>query len=102
MRLTGPMASFSGNYFRAFEMGLEDACKKENVDCKQFKLDPQDNAGQATQTVSVLQKQLLDNPTVYVSVFSAQSQAITPMLDNTTIPHRIQSFNPFIVPQGHS
>jgi len=102
MPLTGPMASFSGNYFKAFQMGLDDACKVNKVDCSQFKLDAQDNAGEATQAVTVMQKQLLDDPTVVISGVSAQSQAVLPIVDKLGIPHFVESFDPFIVPEGKS
>ena len=38
MPLTGPIAAYSGNYFKGFQMGLEDACAAHGVDCGQFKL----------------------------------------------------------------
>jgi branched-chain amino acid transport system substrate-binding protein len=98
--LTGPVAAYSGNYFKGFEMGLEDACKKHNVDCSQFKVDPQDNAGKPTQSVSVIQKQLLDNPTVVISGTSAESLAIAPHVDKMNVPHFLVSFDSFISSRG--
>ena len=98
--LTGPIAAYSGNYFRAFEMGLEDACQKHGIDCSQFQLDPQDNAGKPTQAVSVIQKQLINPPHVAISGTSAESLAVAPLLDKANIPHFMVSFDTFIAARG--
>ena len=98
--LTGPIAAYSGNYFKGFEMGLEDACKKHDVDCSQFELDPQDNAGKPTQAVSVIQKQLINSPHVAISGTSAESLAVAPLLDKANIPHFMVSFDTFIASRG--
>ena len=98
--LTGPVAAYSGNYFKGFEMGLEDACKKHNIDCSQFSLDPQDNAGKPTQAVSVMQKQLLNTPSVVISGTSAESLAVAPLVDKMGIPHFMVSFDTFIASRG--
>ena len=98
--LTGPIAAYSGNYFKGFQMGLEDACKKLNVDCSQFDLDAQDNAGKATQSVSVIQKQLINNPDIVISGVSGQSLAVAPIVDKANIPHFMVSFDSFISSRG--
>lgn len=100
MPLTGPIAAYSGNYFKGFEMGLDDACAAHKVDCGQFKVDPQDNAGDPSQAVSVTQKQLLDDPTVVVSGVTAESIAISPAVDKTEVPHFIVAFDPFLISKG--
>ena len=100
MPLTGPIAAYSGNYFKGFQMGLEDACAAHGIDCGQFKLDAQDNAGDPSQAVSVVQKQLLDSPSAMVSGVTAESIAISPIVDKEGIPHFIVAFDPFITTKG--
>ncbi len=98
--LTGPIAAYSGKYFLGFEMGLKDACKKHNVDCSQFKLDAQDNAGKPPQSVSVIQKQMINEPHVAITGTSAESLAIAPLLDKVGIPHFMVSFDSFLAKRG--
>ncbi|MSP51649.1 MAG: ABC transporter substrate-binding protein [Alphaproteobacteria bacterium] len=98
--LTGPVAAFSGGFFKGFELGLEDACKDLQVDCKQFKLDGQDNAEKPEQALSVIQKQLLDNPAVVISGTSPSSNAISPTVDARGIPHFVVAFDAFITQKG--
>ena len=100
MPLTGPIASFSGNYFKGLEMGLADACKANNIKCDQFKVDAQDNAGKPPQAVSVAQKQLLDKPSVVISGTSESSIAIAPLVDKEAIPHFMIAFDTFLVERG--
>ena len=98
--LTGPVAAFSGSLFKGFELGLEDGCKEQAVDCKQFKLDAQDNAEKPEQALSVIQKQLLDKPAVVVSGTSPSSNAIGPTVDPLGIPHFVIAFDAFITQKG--
>jgi branched-chain amino acid transport system substrate-binding protein len=98
--LSGPVAAYSGNYFKAFELGLQDACKAQNISCDQFKLDAQDNAGKPMQALSVGQKQLLDSPTVVVSGTSEDSMAIAPLVDKAGIPHFVIAFDAYMVERG--
>jgi ABC-type branched-subunit amino acid transport system substrate-binding protein len=98
--LTGPVAAVTGNYFKAFEMGLEDGCKEQQVDCKQIKLDAQDNAEKPEQALSVVQKQLLDNPSVVVSGTSPSANAISPTVDGKGIPHFLVAFDAYITQKG--
>ncbi|MFO1058740.1 MAG: ABC transporter substrate-binding protein [Dongiaceae bacterium] len=97
MPLSGPVAAYSGNYFKGFELGLQDACKARSVSCDQFKLDAQDNAGKPMQALSVGQKQMLDSPTVMVSGTSEDSQAIAPLVGKAGIPHFVIAFDAFLV-----
>ncbi|MBM3511114.1 MAG: ABC transporter substrate-binding protein [Alphaproteobacteria bacterium] len=98
--LTGPVAAFSGGAFKGFELGLEDGCKETGADCKQFKLDAQDNAEKPEQAQSVIQKQLLDNPSVIISGTSPSSNAIAPTVDAKGIPHFMIAFDAFITQKG--
>jgi branched-chain amino acid transport system substrate-binding protein len=95
--LTGPIASFSGQYSKGFIMGIDDACAQLGIDRKGFKTDFQDNAGQPTTAVTVMQKQLMsDVPDVYVSGTSGMSDAIIPEISRKDIPHFLVSFDAFM------
>lgn len=98
--LTGPIAAYSGNYFKGFQMGLDEGCKQAEIACDQFVLDAQDNAGDMAQAVSVVQKQLLAKPSAIVSGVSQQSLAIAPEIDKAGIPHFLIAFDPFITTKG--
>ncbi|MSP52503.1 MAG: ABC transporter substrate-binding protein [Alphaproteobacteria bacterium] len=98
--LTGPVAAVTGNYFKGFEMGLEDACKSMQVDCKQIKLDAQDNAEKPEQALSVVQKQLLDNPSVFISGTSPSANAVSPTVDGKGIPNFLVAFDAHITQKG--
>ena len=65
--LTGPVAAYSGQYPNGFRMGIEEASKKFDIDAGRFKMDFQDNAGQASNSVSVFQKQRAAHADAYIS-----------------------------------
>jgi branched-chain amino acid transport system substrate-binding protein len=94
--LTGPIASFSGQYSRGFSMGLDEAAKALNVDRKIFKEDFQDNAGKTTTAVSVMRQQLVSRPDIYVSGTSAMSDAILSEVNRLGVPHFLVAFDAFM------
>lgn len=94
--LTGPIASFSGQYNRGFSMGLDDAAKALHVERSVFKEDFQDNAGKTTTAVSVMRQQLLSRPDVYISGTSAMSDAVLGEVDRLGIPHFLVAFDAFM------
>lgn len=100
--LTGPVAAYSGNYFKGFQLGLDETCAKLKVDCVEFKLDAQDNASQPQQGVSVAQRQMLDSPSVIVSGTSDVSSAIAPFFDNLDVAHFMIAFDARIIETGAS
>lgn len=100
--LTGPVAAYSGNYFKGFQLGLDETCAKLNVDCAQFKLDAQDNASQPQQAVTIAQSQLLSNPVAIVSGTSDVSSAIAPFFDDLDVAHFMIAFDARIVEKGAS
>jgi len=100
--LTGPVAAYSGNYFKGFQLGLDETCAKLSVDCSQFKLDAQDNASQPQQGVSVAQRQLLNSPSAIISGTSDVSSAIAPFFDNLDVAHFMIAFDARIVEPGAS
>ncbi len=95
--LTGPIASFSGQYAKGFKMGIDEACSSLGIDVNRFKIDFQDNAGKPTKAVTVMQKQFLMNkPDVYVSGTSGMSDAIITEISRHKIPHFLVSFDAFM------
>ena len=100
--LTGPVAAYSGNYFKGFQLGLEETCAKLNVDCSEFKVDAQDNASQTQQAVSIAQRQMLESPAVVISGTSDASSAIGPFFDDKNVAHFMIAFDARIVEKGES
>ena len=98
--LTGPVAAYSGQYPNGFRMGLEEAAQKFKVDPSRITADFQDNAGTATTSVSVFQKQRLENPNVYVSGTSEAAIAIASQVDALGIPNFLVAFDPYLAREG--
>lgn len=94
--LTGPIASFSGQYPNGFTMGLDEACAALGVPRDTFEVDFQDNAGKTTNAVAVMRQQLLSKPAVYVSGTSAMSDAIVGEVSKTDAIHFLVSFDAFM------
>lgn len=96
--LTGPIAAFSGQYGKGFQMGIEEACKSYGLEPSKFNTDFQDNAGSPATAVTVFQKQLIsgENPALYISGTSAMSDAIIPQLNTRHVPHALVAFDAFM------
>jgi ABC-type branched-subunit amino acid transport system substrate-binding protein len=100
--LTGPVAAWSGDYPKGFELGLDEACKAYNIDRKIFVVDFQDNGGKPSQAISVAQKQLSTGFDVYISGSSECSMAVVSEIDPLQIPHFIAAFDPFLASENPS
>ena len=100
--LTGPVAAWSGDYPKGFQLGLDEACKAYNIDRKTFAVDFQDNAGKPSQAVTVAQKQLLSGFDIYISGSSECSMAVVSEIDPLQIPHFIAAFDPFLASENPS
>ena len=98
--LSGPIANWSGQFPNGFKMGIEDACKKYNVDPTIFSVNFQDNSGDATQAISAYQKQKLGGFDVFISVSTIPVNAFANQVDQTGKPHFIASFDPFVTKGG--
>jgi ABC-type branched-subunit amino acid transport system substrate-binding protein len=96
MPLTGPIAEFSGRYPSGFTMGVDRACQDLGIPRSSITTDIQDNAGQTNTAVTVMKKQLLGDPKVYVSGTSAMSDAILPEVSRTDCIHFLVSFDAFM------
>jgi ABC-type branched-subunit amino acid transport system substrate-binding protein len=95
--LTGPIASFSGQYHKGFNMGIIDSCNSQNISPDIFKIDFQDNAGKPSTAVTVMQKQfILSQPKIYISGTSGMSDAIISEVLKKGIPHFLVSFDAFM------
>ena len=100
--LTGPVAAYSGQYPNGFRMGLEDSETKNRVDAKMISVDFQDNAGLATNSVTVFQNQRLSNPSVYISGTSEAAIAVAKQVDSLGIPNFLVAFDPFLAREGQN
>lgn len=98
--LSGPIASFSGEYANGLRMGIEDGCKELNVPCDKFDLDVQDNTGKPVQAVSIMEKQRIHGFDAYISGTSDMSNAIAKELDALPSPHLLVSFDAFLTSKG--
>lgn len=100
MPLTGPIADAIIPYRNAFLMGLDAGAKEYNVPRNTLVTDIQDNAGEPSQAVSIMQKQFLNPVDVYVSAANAQTAAIADEVDKKNIPHFTFAFEAFLT-RGH-
>ncbi|HEY1723003.1 MAG TPA: ABC transporter substrate-binding protein [Magnetospirillaceae bacterium] len=91
--LTGPIAVVTIPYRDGLLMGFDDAAKAYNVPRDAFVTDIQDNAGEAKQAISVLQKQMLEPFDVYISGVSPQTRAVAPEIDKKKVPHILYAFD---------
>lgn len=100
--LTGPVAAWSGDYPKGFELGLDEACKTYKIDRKFFAVDYQDNGGKPSQAVSVAQKQISTGFDIYISGSSECSMAVASEIDSLKVPHFIAAFDPFLASENPS
>jgi ABC-type branched-subunit amino acid transport system substrate-binding protein len=98
--LTGPVAVFFYQYPEAFNMGIDEACKQYSVPRENVILDFEDNAWQPSKAVTVMQKQMLTPPDIYISGGSPMSLAIAPQISKAAIPHLLVAFDAFICRSG--
>jgi branched-chain amino acid transport system substrate-binding protein len=94
-----PMTGFLAIYGTTIKDGavfaLDDLAKSDPNGPK-LKFDWQDNAGKPQTSVSVLQKQLLDKPDIYVSGIKPQAMAIKDKIDAQGLPNFIWIFDAFV------
>lgn len=96
--LTGDLAT----YGTAVRDGANMAVEEIKADSKNPKLsfDWQDNASDPKQAGTVLQRQLLDNPNIYVSGVKPQTMAIRDKVNEKGLPHFEWIFDANINPGG--
>ena len=91
--LTGPVASFSGQYGNGLLMGLDDACKELGVARETFQVDLQDNQGRPAEAATIAQRQVISGFDVYISGVSQMSRAVAPIVDPTSAVHFLLSYD---------
>jgi ABC-type branched-subunit amino acid transport system substrate-binding protein len=91
--LSGPIAVVTIPYRDGLLMGLKDGAKEHNLSPDIFVTDVQDNASEAKQAVTIMQKQLLEPFDVYISGVSGQTRAVAPEIDKTKAAHFLYAFD---------
>lgn len=93
--LTGNLAVYGTSVRNGATLALEDL-EKSDPNSPKLKFDWEDNGGNPQTAVSILQKQLLDTPNIYVSGVKPQTMAIKTQIDAQGIPHFVWIFDAFI------
>jgi ABC-type branched-subunit amino acid transport system substrate-binding protein len=91
--LSGPTASFSGEYGNGLIMGIDDASKEMGIPRQTFLVDMQDNQGRPADAATIAQKQAITGFDVYVSGTTQMSLAVAPMIDRTPALHLLVSYD---------
>jgi branched-chain amino acid transport system substrate-binding protein len=91
--LSGPIAVVTIPYRDGLLMGLRDASEAYKVSPDIFVTDIQDNAGEPKQAVTIMQKQLLEPFSVYISGVSGPTRAVAPEIDKTKAAHFLYAFD---------
>ena len=98
--LSGPIASFSGEWPNGLRLGIEDGCKEYNLAPEAFGLDLQDNQGKPSQAVAIMQSHALKGFDVYASGVSQMSAAIAREIDSYSVPHFLVSYDAHLTEAG--
>jgi ABC-type branched-subunit amino acid transport system substrate-binding protein len=91
--LSGPTASFSGEWGNGLVMGIDDACKETGFPRNAFEIDMQDNQGQPAQAATIVQKQAITGFDVYASGTTQMTKAVAPTVDRTSALHLLVSYD---------
>jgi branched-chain amino acid transport system substrate-binding protein len=94
-----PLTGQLGVYGKGIEdsaLMARDDLKASNQLAATLKFDWQDNAGDPKKAVTVLQKQLLDPPNIYISGFTPQTLAINSLVEAKGTPHIVWAFDAFM------
>jgi len=98
--LTGPVAVFFYQYPEALKMGIDEACDQFHMARSKIAVDFQDNGWQPSKAVTIMQKQMLERPQVYISGGSPMSLAIAGPISEAGIPHLLVAFDAYICRNG--
>jgi branched-chain amino acid transport system substrate-binding protein len=93
--LSGDLAIFGAAVRDGGIMAVEDL-EKADPSGPKLKFDWQDNAGSPTTTVSIMQKQYLQPPDIYISGVKPQTMAIIDQVNAKGTPHFLWIFDAFI------
>jgi len=91
--LSGPLATYGVAVREGALMALEDLGKQSGP---KLEFDWQDNASDPQTAVTILQKQLLNPPDIYVSGVKPETMAIKDQITAKGIPHFVWIFDAFI------
>jgi branched-chain amino acid transport system substrate-binding protein len=91
--LSGPVASFSGEWVNGLTLGIDDASGELGVARQAFVIDAQDNQAQPSLAATIAQKQVSEGFQVYASGVSQMSKAVAPSVDNTGAVHFLVSYD---------
>lgn len=97
-----PMTGGLATYGKAVQEGATLALEGFAKDGPPLKVDWQDNAGDPKTTVSIMQKQYLRPPDVYVSGVKPQTMAIMDQVRSKGTPHFVWIFDAFINPNSRN
>ncbi len=101
--LTGNLSTYGAAVKDGATMALEDLSKKD-PNGPHLTVDWQDNAGNAKTTVTIMQRQFIDPPDIYMSGVKPQSMAIREQIQAKGTPHFEWVFDTFInrASEGHA
>jgi branched-chain amino acid transport system substrate-binding protein len=98
--LTGDVAIYGTSVRDGILMAMEDLKKGGQLDTLNINFDFQDNKSNNTEAVTILNKQLLSTPNLYISGLDHETKAIIDILSQKGIPHFTYSWEPFICKKG--
>jgi len=98
--LTGDVAIYGVSVRDGITFALEEIEKKGLLNSVNLKFDFQDNKSSNTEAVTILNKQVLSHPQLYISGLDHQTRAIIDRITKSGIPHFTYSWEPFICNRG--
>ncbi len=100
--LTGDLAVYGVSVRDGASFALEDLKRGGQLDSVNLKFDFQDNKSSNSDAVTILNKQLLSSPQVYISGLDHQTSAMIDKITASGIPHFTYSWEPFICKKGEN
>lgn len=100
--LTGDLSVYGVSVRDGINMAMDDLKKNKQLDTLNLHFDIQDNKSSNTDAVTILNKQLLSSPTIYISGLDHQTKAMIDVLSQKGIPHFTYSWEPFICKKGNN
>jgi len=94
--LSGPLATYGVAVREGASMALDSTEIGISPETPRISFDWQDNASEAKTAVSIFQKQVLAQPTIYVSGVKPQTMAIKDEVSKLGLPHFVWIFDPVI------
>ena len=99
-----PLTGYIGVYGERMQTGMDlarkdltDSMKKENI---VLEFDYQDNRGETKDAITIFNKQIIQNPDIYMSGITAQTSAIQEQTRKAGILHFLWSWTPLYMEKG--